>query len=273
MRSRPMSTLPSEPSVRHHSGKVFGLPDPARHLLPGREQAHEALLLIDRPHLLGQVLGVTLSECHHGVDTARLEQLRILAGYAVDAEQVGVVDPCEDLRVPDTTGLPDLLPTLGRGPLLQQRFHRRHASGMQLLRIGISDTRDIDEVRHKHPLTLTRFPAPHAKRSRRHMLDRPGATSTVPGPRTRARKYSVDGPILDFRGFALRRELTRAEYRAQAPSRPPHHKSPQPRHYRHSPPREITKVEDPREYIRQERHAVPARRRTMSAGAIIAIVV
>jgi hypothetical protein len=48
------------------------------------------------------------------------------------------------------------------------------------------------------------------------MLDGPGATSTVPGPRTRARKYSVDGPILDFRGFALRRELIRAEYRAQA---------------------------------------------------------
>jgi hypothetical protein len=78
------------------------------------------------------------------------------------------------------------------------------------------------------------------------MLDGSGATSTVPGPRTRARKYSVDGPILDVRGFALRRELIRAEYRAQAPVPTTTHKSPQPRHYRHSPPREITKVEDPR---------------------------
>jgi hypothetical protein len=60
-------------SVRHCSGEGFGLADPARDLLLGREQAHEALLLIDLSHLLGQVLGVALSEFHDRVDAARLE--------------------------------------------------------------------------------------------------------------------------------------------------------------------------------------------------------
>jgi hypothetical protein len=89
--------------VRHCSGEGFGLADPARDLLLGREQAHEALLLINLAHLLGQVLGVALSEFHDRVDATCLEQLRILASDASNAKQIGVVDPREDLRVPDTT--------------------------------------------------------------------------------------------------------------------------------------------------------------------------
>src|SRR5450755_2322524 len=58
----------------------------------------------------------------------------------------------------------------GVAPLLQQRFHRRHAGGVQLLRIGFSDTRDVSKVRHETPFCLSRSLAPQPSPSRQQRV-------------------------------------------------------------------------------------------------------
>lgn len=76
------------------------------------------LLFVHLKEFGGEVRGVAVAEFLHGIHTGGLEQFGELRADAVDAEQVGVVDPGEDTAVVDTGRLFDGLTALGIGALL-----------------------------------------------------------------------------------------------------------------------------------------------------------
>ena len=61
-----------------------------------RNSVAEIFLLIDLYHFGLKICCDTMTELFHGVDASSLKKFRKLTSYAIDAEEVGMVDPCEN---------------------------------------------------------------------------------------------------------------------------------------------------------------------------------
>jgi hypothetical protein len=83
----------------------------------GRHVPDKLLLPVDLGHLGGEIGGVVLRELlRDAVDTRGLEQVAVLAARALDAEQIGVVDPLESQLCRDPRLLGKLVATFGEAP-------------------------------------------------------------------------------------------------------------------------------------------------------------
>ena len=101
--------------------------------------------LIDLEHLGGKILGVAVLEFLDGVDAGGLEQFGELRAYAVDAEEVGVVDPGKDAGVVDAGRLFERLAAFGILAFLKQLIYGDDTCSNEFLCVHGADALNVDD--------------------------------------------------------------------------------------------------------------------------------
>ena len=87
--------------VGKHSREILGLLDHLFNLLHGRNDLGQTLLSIDFLHLGNQILRIAGRQLLHGIDTGGFKQFGELRP-TVDAEKIGMIDPCENVLLGNT---------------------------------------------------------------------------------------------------------------------------------------------------------------------------
>ena len=80
----------------------------------------------------------------HGVNTGGLEKLGELRAYTLDAEKVGMVDPCENKLAVDAGSLLELFTTLGSLAFLKKLVNSLNAGGDKLFSVNRTDALNVD---------------------------------------------------------------------------------------------------------------------------------
>ena len=132
--------------VSHLWFQFLGLVDHLLYLSDCGNTAADVELSVDLFELRLQVLGYTVTELLHGVNTCLLQQLGKLRTYAVDAEQVGMVRPAQNQFLADFCCFCQSLAALGVCTLLEQFAYLVDTSGCQLLCIDVAYTFDVNNL-------------------------------------------------------------------------------------------------------------------------------
>lgn len=80
----------------------------------------------------------------HGVNTGGLEELGKLTGYALDAEEIGMVCPFQNQFLGNTCLFSQLFTAFLRGSLFEQFFGSFHTCHAKLIGVHVANAFDID---------------------------------------------------------------------------------------------------------------------------------
>lgn len=102
--------------------------------------------LVHLDHLLLKILGIAGGEFLHGVHTCSLEKLGKLRTYTLDAEKVGMIDPCKDELCSDSGLLLESLAALCGLSLFKELVCIVDTCCCEFLGISRSDSFDVYDI-------------------------------------------------------------------------------------------------------------------------------
>lgn len=135
-----------QPLVLYHRRENLGLVD---HLLDHNlsgDNPGEILLGVDLGHLGDEVGGDPVLEFLDGVNSGGLEKLGELGTDTLDAEEIRMVDPCEDKLAGDAGRFLELFTSLGSLALGKKLVNSLNAGGDKLFSVNRTDALNVDNL-------------------------------------------------------------------------------------------------------------------------------
>ena len=115
----------------------------------GGDAAGEMFLLVDFEHLLCEVVGAAGREFLYGVHAGGFKQLGELGTYTMDAEEVSMVDPCEDEFVRNAGGFFEFCAAFRASAAFEQLIDCEDACSNEFFAVDGADALDVfDFVGH-----------------------------------------------------------------------------------------------------------------------------